>query len=435
MPHFPVFRSETFIQSAPTKPDSTKKTAFSALPYYKAALAILSRNPRLIVWKIASDVCARATSFLVAFITFTALGISIFTAPEILQRPAFITGLTGTAFVLWLISLFFSSFTHSGIYATLSNLLTPEISEDASPPPRQSFFSLALERLDATLGLQILSLAARAILVFLAAALALTLISTFPLSAQSTSSTQTSLVWAFGIALYMVFTLLMRLTIELIAAPLFLEKHSLSDAILHAADFVLEHPVQLYRIFIAMLSTMLIPMGVYFLLLMTQNAILMFAPPLAPLGLLIRFAADLFLFISLAAVAVIFYAATFAYYGEQRALWTTSHLEEFMDNPEKSAPGFLRALFRPANNTPPRPQSDFSEGATLTSLTPEESPNIVSFQQIFDAETLASFNTTSENNSESDQQILSPSEPPSDSPDSPADDSSITPENNSDPNP
>ncbi len=397
MPQNPAIPAE----NAKNKPKRTKKAAFSALPYYKAALAIVFQNPRLAAWKIAGDVVSRLTQGLIALVVIASFGTAIAAVPQAFQSAAFITGITGTAFVLWLFSLSFNAFIHSGIYATLNHILktpqpgaTPSDTQptDDSAQPTPSFFSSALERLDATLGLQIISWTGRSTLALLAATLVITLFSSFPLNAATLNgSATTATIWAFGIALYMVLTLIVRLTIELIAAPLFLDERSLSDAILHAADFVLEHPIELYRLFVSMLYITLIPMGVYFLLLMTQNAILMIAPPLAMLGLAIRIFADLFLFISLAAIAVIFYTAVFAFYGEQRAMWTTLDLDDFMHNPKNSTPGFLRGLFSPAKKTPSTPKTDFSDGASLATFIPSETPNIVKFDQVFEPDVLSHF--------------------------------------------
>lgn len=397
MPQTPVIPAE----NEKKQPASPPKPAFSALPYYKAALAIVFQNPRLAAWKIASDVFSRLAYGLIALVLIASFGTAIVTVPDAFQSAAFITGVTGTAFVLWLFGMFFNAFAHSGIYATLNHILkkspanTPSSEapqSDNSPNPTPSFFSNALERLDAAFGLQVISWTGRFILALLAVTLAITLFSSFPLHAAALNgSAATATIWAFGLALYMVLALLVRLTIELIAAPLFLDERSLSDSILHAADFVLQYPIQLYRLFVSMLSITLIPMGVYFLLLMTQNAILMFAPPLAPVGLAIRLFADLFLFISLAVVAVIFYTAVFAFYGEQRAIWTTSDLDDFMHNPENSTPVFLRELFSPTKKAINATQSDFSESATLTTLTPSENPNIITFDQVFEPEVLSHF--------------------------------------------
>src|SRR5690554_6037993 len=118
MPQNPAIPAE----NAKNKPERTKKAAFSALPYYKAALAIVFQNPRLAAWKIAGDVVSRLTQGLIALVVIASFGTAIAAVPQAFQSAAFITGITGTAFVLWLFSLSFNAFIHSGIYATLNHI-------------------------------------------------------------------------------------------------------------------------------------------------------------------------------------------------------------------------------------------------------------------------------------------------------------------------
>ncbi|MBA2665299.1 MAG: hypothetical protein H0U74_23625 [Bradymonadaceae bacterium] len=303
------------------------KTKFTAWPYYKTAFAVLVKNPRLVVWKIGSGFFARVAA-LIALVSIAALFAAhldafahtgrssswLFELNAILRSPAFLLGSCGILFVVWLSALLVDALVMGGVFSTLASGLKDG---DDEPIP---FFERASRRLDGVIGLSLVSLGARAGLVLCAASVivasALALgpgggLAELPLLGRAA-------LWALGLSIYAVLAVLVRLSVEVVAAPMFLEDESLTESVLKAAAFVTDHVFELYRIFVTMLAVLLIPMAIYWVVLMVQNA-LMLAPALDLLGLAIRLAGELFLFASLAGVGVLFYGAIFAFYSERRA--------------------------------------------------------------------------------------------------------------------
>src|SRR5690606_15055829 len=144
-------------------------------------------------------------------------------------------------------------------------------------------------RLDAVLGLCVLSQAAYGALAMLGASIVMAL-SRLPGSGELGVWAHAGL-WAAGLAPFLLFVALVRFTLMLTAAPMFLGGRGLGDALLCAAEVVVARLLDVYRVFITYLGLLLVPLFVYWCLLMLHN-VLVLGEVLMPLAIVLRVAGE-----------------------------------------------------------------------------------------------------------------------------------------------
>lgn len=295
----------------------------SPLPYYERALTSVREDPWVIAWKVGSDFLYRlATLMVLGF--FVALFADHFArsmtrhgdlgawarevADLVLSKP-FIAGSVGTLGVVLMLGMCLDAFIRGGIWGTLAQ------STQQRPVIRwKTFFERGTSRFPAMIGFKLLSYLVWVFLLTLAAMLFVCVLTVTTTGAFADASPLTlGALWGMAGAIFFSITVLFRLTLAATCAPLFLEDRPLGEAIIVAASFVLEHTLQLYRLFLVMLGLTLIPLGLYWSVLMLQNLAIWF-DTLVSAAATVRLVADFVLLASISAVSVFFYGALLAYY-------------------------------------------------------------------------------------------------------------------------
>lgn len=175
-------------------------------------------------------------------------------------------------------------------------------------------------------------------------------------------------IWAFVAALYVVAAGLVRLTTEMVAAPIFLEDRRLGPAILDAAATIAARPVLAYRVFVQSAAVLVAPLFLYWVALFGQQ-LSIGTPGLSALGRLIVFLADIVLLAGFAAFAVMVQASFFAYHGWSSGLLVLTQSE---DEPRKRR---WRLRKKPIARPP-----------TLDEMLPSEWPHVVDLDEILNAD-------------------------------------------------
>lgn len=358
-----------------------------ALSYYRAAWQVVRRDPLLVLWKIWASLFWRgvvvglAVGLVVLLVahfelhTLAATGESWGARLRALSgRPGVAVGLAGVLAVGWCAALLVDALVRGGIWGTYARGVRGE-----PVVAGRTFFEHTVARLDAALGLCVLSQAAYAGLAMLGVSIVV-MLTRLPAVSELGVWTKAGL-WAAGLAPFLLFAALVRFTLMLTAAPVYLEGRDLGDALLCAAEVVVARLLDVYRVFITYLGLLLIPLFVYWSLLMLHN-VLVLAEVLVPLALALRFAGEVVLFSSIAALSVLMSGAMFAFYGEHRGLTVVeSTMSHENDTP---GPGNQARRRSRRGGDPRRPdQSAFVAGVTLDDLLPTETPNVVDYDQVF----------------------------------------------------
>ena len=173
--------------------------------------------------------------------------------------------------------------------------------------------------------------------------------------------------WALAGALYIVSAGLVRLTTEMVAAPLFLTDRGLGAAILDAAATVVSRPVLCYRLFVQSAAVLIAPLFLYWVALFGQQLSLGIAG-LSAVGQLIVLIADIVLLAGIAGFAVMLQANFFAYYGWSSDLLVLTQNE---DEPKKA-----RRRVRKGRR---------DDAPTLDGILPTQWPHVVDLDEILDS--------------------------------------------------
>jgi hypothetical protein len=231
---------------------------------------------------------------------------------EVVLSKAFIAGSVGTLGVVLMLGMCLDAFIRGGIWGTLAQ------STQGSPVICwKTFFERGASRFPAMIGFKLISYLVWTFLFVLATTLFVSVVKVTTTGAFADASPLAlGALWGMTGAIFLSTTVLFRLTLAATCAPLFLEGRSLAEAIVIAASFVLEHTLQLYRLFIVMLGCTLIPLGLYWFVLMLQNLAIWFDLLVSAAGLL-RLVADFVLLASISALSVLFYGALLAYYDDK----------------------------------------------------------------------------------------------------------------------
>lgn len=350
-----------------------KRKTFNPLPFYRRAWEILKLDPWVFAWKMLADLLGRAANLalLAVVASLVALDLQRFAAGggalsqwldrfgAIASSPAFIAGLTGAIFCVAILGAALEALVTGGIWGMLATGLRDEPIEKL-----RTFGRVALRRFPDVFALFLLRFAVRLVTICIAAAVAIGLANAFASPEFAALGTfGKALIVALPVSFIISWFALTRLVLEVIGAPMIIDDLGLGEAVLEAAAFVLENFWAMYRLFIYALGLLLVPLGLYWVVLMVQNFALTWPALAAPLALL-RFAGEVLMWASISVLGVLFYGAVFAFYRKD---------DQFVEEEERrsGAHAAVGGMQVPNGSTPPT----FHEGVTLAELLPEDAPH------------------------------------------------------------
>ncbi|RVU48832.1 hypothetical protein EA187_05230 [Lujinxingia sediminis] len=361
-----------------------KRKTFNPLPFYRRAWEILKHDPWVFAWKMLADLLGRAANvaLLAVVAMVVALDLQHFAAgggalsqwltrfATIASSPAFIAGLTGAIFCVAIIGAALEALVTGGIWGMLAAGLRDEPIEKL-----RTFGRVALRRFPDVFALFLLRFAVRLVTICIAAAVAIGLANAFSSTEFAALGTiGKALIVALPISFMISWFALTRLVLEVIGAPMIIDDLGLGEAVLEAAAFVLENFWAMYRLFIYALGLLLVPLGLYWIVLMVQNFAITWPALTAPLALL-RFAGEVLMWASISVLGVLFYGAVFAFYRKD---------DQFVEDEER------RSGASPTPGTPQSPNSPteptFREGVTLAELLPDDAPHRFAIDDLLPAE-------------------------------------------------
>lgn len=360
--------------------DWVRQNSFHALPFYKRSWNILRQDWLVFLWKFIADFVARSFGLALAFFVITLftvdyqLFVSLGQPPlawidrisDVLRSPAFLAGLVGVAFFATLLATALQSFVVGGIWGVLATGLRG----DAIARGR-TFFATGLSKFPEVYSLFLVKLAVRAVTTLLVVSL---LISAFYAATSGGleywATWQKVLLATATLSFLISWIALTRLVLNVIGAPLIIDGLPLGEAILHGAAFVVENFWAMYRLFIFALALMLIPLGLYWVIIMFSNLSLVW-PILATPATLFTVFGELFLWVSVSFLGVLFHGAVFAFYRRDD--------DAFAAENKKDGEGgkIIRESNRPDEGgevVKNRASSLFRRGVTLEEFLPREAP-------------------------------------------------------------
>jgi len=239
----------------------------SARDFIREAWAIGCRTPDLFPWKILGDLVRlflrpAGIGWGIALLA-AGYGIGLRSAGQPLRALAGVepvvlaSGVGGLIFVYGLAGVLVDSVVGGGVFETIARDL-----ERSDSDSRTGVFGRAGTGFLRVVGLQVCVAAARLALTVVGAAAAVAILYGFlrldPL--REASLAVRALFIAAPAFLYFALTLLVRAALRIAAAPLFLERTSVGEAMYTASGFVLEHFSGIYRIFARVAGLLLVPL-------------------------------------------------------------------------------------------------------------------------------------------------------------------------------
>lgn len=375
----------------PDSNETSRRESFDGKPYFWAAWDVLKQDVFLIVFKFAADLLRGATvlgavAFLAAILAFQFGGaleadagpVAGLTAlAERLASPAAIIGTVGLLFCAGLVALMIEVLVLSGVWNAFARGACGE-----NVRPLRTFFSGLSRHFPGVLGLRVCTIAAQITVGLLAVTVLVSIHSatTGAGAFADTSVWMRGFLWAAPLTLTGALALLVRLTMEVAAAPLVLARKPLGASILEAAGLVTRRFVPIYRLLIVAATLMLVPLVLYWGLAMLQNVGLVI-PQLAPLLGLLRLAGDVMLYVSAGLVALLFYGALFFFYARHRGL-----IDELPggrgDSEEGESAGHRLAHLKRSTDAAAQRGRGLEPGASLEDLLPEEYANIIALDDV-----------------------------------------------------
>jgi hypothetical protein len=369
---------------------------FEPKAYFWGAWHLIKQDLFIFAWKLLADgaraVVSIATLLAIGVVLFVSLtgamatqagpfvGLERFVAD--LATPQFVIGAAGLLFCAWLIGLTLDVLALSGIWGTFAQ------GARGRPIRRfRTFFANLTTRFPAVLSLRITTLAAQGIVGLLGLMVLVGIwgATTGDGTFADSSVWVRALLWATPLTLMAGFAALVRLTMEVAAAPLIMERRSLGDAIATAAELVTRRFAQVYRLVIVAAGLLLVPLFFYWGVLIFQNLTLDM-PELAPLTGMLRLVGEVVLFVTTGAIAVAFYGALFVYYAVEMGM-----IDEIPGEKEKkdkaTSPSF--AGRGPRAEQPRGPRTGpvrFDKHTTIEELLPVEYPNIMTVDEVLGTE-------------------------------------------------
>jgi hypothetical protein len=370
----------TALPSA-SSPSGEEREKFEPKAYFYGAWHLIKSDLFVFLWKLGADLVRAglsiATIAMIAVVMMTGVASSmsapkgpIFGLETFVQKlatPAYIIGVAGVLFCAWLIGIMIDVLVLSGVWGMLATGARGEPIERF-----RTFFANVTTHLPEVLSLRITTLAAQAIVVLLGltAVVSITVATTGGSGFSDASIWARGLMWAVPLTLLAGLSVLIRLTMELAAAPMMLEGRSLGDSILTAAKLVTQRFSEIYRLLVVAASLLLVPL---FLLwgVLIFGSLTMDVAALAPINALIRLGSEAVLFAATGAIAILFYGAVFLYYAHEMAM---------IDG----MPGQDDDIGTSANQdrSDSSGRVDFDEDTTLDELLPDEYPNIIALDDV-----------------------------------------------------
>jgi hypothetical protein len=389
---------------------SGKSEKFDPKFHYREAWRLLKNDLLVFLFKLASDL-GRAALW---FASVSLIGLSVVIAirgsidasmPQLvaqlarhLSRPAFLIGVGGLLAATWALSLCVDSLALSGIWGVFEQRVRGDAHSNESFGGRliagiSDLLRNTTRHFPRVLGLQIIGLAAQTIVALLGAmTLAGVLLATTRNGAFADASVWTrALLWALPCTMLGAFGLLVRLCVELAAAPLIIDGHSPGRAIFEAAKVVTRRFVELYRLLLFAATLLLLPLSLYWVVFIVQSLVAEL-PAMGPALVLFRLAADLALFVSSGIIAVLFKGALFVYYHRlvyrsQIAYYRPSMSRDavLMENDKMTdirRTSRIRSVTLPGLDSQNPARVDMTANTNLDDFLPGEYANIVSLDEI-----------------------------------------------------
>ncbi len=385
--------------------DTGATSAFDPKAYYYAAWHIVKNDISLLVWKLAADFVRTVVTLGTLAFLMVVLAVQFRSvlddAPDpivavdnfaaSLATPGFLIGAAGVVFCAWLLSLMVEVLALSGVWGALA-----EGARGRRIRPFRTFFANLTSHFPGVLALRITTMAAHLAMVLLGASLVIAIATmTGSASMADASVWLKGVLWAAPLTLLAGLVALIRLTMEIAAAPLIIEGRTLGDSILQGAVLVTRKFAQIYRLLLVAATLLLIPLFFYWGVLIFSN-LTMNTPQLAPLVAIMRLAGEAFLFASAGVLAVAFYGALFVYYAHQMGMIDklpgddddandTGNDDDNARQPDRSAAAGRPAHLGGGGGMPQGPEDsriEFDEETSLEELLPDEYPNIIPLKDV-----------------------------------------------------
>lgn len=244
-----------------------------------------------------------------------------------LGEPQAVIGVAGFLFTGWMILFAAEALASAGVWGTLADLV-----RGREVRPLTTAFGRATERFADAVVVRLFTTCATVMLV---SVLAGSVFGAVMVAAEfgvtvGFPTVGTAAAWALIFTLVAASVALVRLTVELVAAPLFVEDQQLGEAMLRAAGAVLRRPVFVYRLFVMAAAVLIPPLFLYYIAIMFQNVALQF-DAMVGVAAILRVAADFVMLGGFAAFMVALHSMFFAYYA-----WAVQALDDGWLAPETS---------------------------------------------------------------------------------------------------
>lgn len=299
-----------------------------ARDFVRVGWRVVTRAPLTVLWRILGDVGALLLRpiALVWFLVIATVGTvasagagagmnDVVAAWSSVDPGRFWGGVAGFVAVFWLVSFVLEATVSGGIFETLSKgvrgrevggsgQLFAAVGEGFPKIVRLRFVEAALQLATTLLGAT----------TFIAIAYG------FSRGGFDTVGTTAKvLLIAVPAFLYFSFLLLVRVTMRVAAAPLFLEECTTGEAIADAAAFVLARLAGIYRVLAVVAGALLAPLVAYWLLLIVSASVGMDSA-FGPLFDALQIVGQIVLFASFGALSVLFDSSMFALYAEDSGM-------------------------------------------------------------------------------------------------------------------
>lgn len=296
--------------------------------FLRAGWTLVRTDPWILAARILSDLAnlalRAATAFMLGLFVVMHFGNHVkaggsllgwpAAAAEHFTRPAVLAAMLGFAFAGWAVTFTIRCAFDAGIWGVLGSAARGQ-----SVARVRSLFVQMTREFPRAVGIRALTTCTDFVLVSVIVG---TVVASAELAAHagvalgSPRVVPALIIAASGVAIC-TFAVLMRLTAAFVAAPAFVERGELGEALLLAAQAVIRNPVYVYRLFIMAAAVLIPPLFAYWLIALAQN-LAYEVPALAPVLLVVRLAGEALLIAGIAAFVVMLHATFFAYYAWRR---------------------------------------------------------------------------------------------------------------------
>ncbi|MEZ4460475.1 MAG: hypothetical protein R3E66_12275 [bacterium] len=289
-------------------------TAFDPKATVKGAAYLVWKNPSLLFWQVGSSmmsaVARGAVLVGIALILAVVVGISVRSGRDLqgvfafLNRTDFLFGALGLGFSSWLFGFALDAFVWAGTWQTTARHLHKQpvryLTDAVEQFPRAVWQRLMILLHDGA----IIAMFGTTVLATTAAA-----------SWLDSGIWATAALWGASLTLYTLLAVLLRLTVSVAAASMFLEGRPWPEAWLHAAQAVVSAPVGYYRAFILSAYALVPAFVIYYLAIFVFNVTV--GTAFQPVGELVRLGAEFAMMVGFAAFALLTQVSFFNAYHVQ----------------------------------------------------------------------------------------------------------------------